>query len=141
MERYSPRLRGDSFVQGKMIPRCLLWCQIYPWNQTLQLYHISPGRFLDTLLEGYECTLPGEMSPPPLLRGERLHPTHSPSVHQQTGISSGSSEVSVIRRARKSAIKSNVSSQLILFQYCRLEVILGDKAPKMLPAFYGILFF
>lgn len=84
------------------------------WNQTLQLYYISPGRFLDTLLEGYESTLWDEMSQTPLFRGERLLPMRSLTVGLKTGISSGSSEVWVIRQTRKSVIKSNVSSQFLI---------------------------
>lgn len=65
----------------KMSPGCLLWCHIYLWNQTLQLYHISPARSPDTLLEGYESTLWDGMSQTPLLRGERSLPAHSLVVH------------------------------------------------------------
>lgn len=79
------------------------------WNQTLQLYYISPGRFLDTLLEGYESTLWDEMSQTPLFRGERLLPMRSLTVGLKTGISSGSSEVWIIRQTRKSVIVSLIS--------------------------------
>lgn len=117
-----------------MIPGCLLWCHIYLWNQTLQLYHISPARSPDTLLEGYESTLWDGMSQTPLLRGERSLPARSFAVHLKTGISSGSFKVSVIRQTRKSLMKSNASSQLILFQY-GVDVILENQALERLHAF------
>lgn len=50
----------------------------------------SPGRLLDTLLEGYDGTLGDEMSQTPLVGGERLPPMRSLAVPLNTGISSGS---------------------------------------------------
>lgn len=130
----SPRLRPDSFVRGKMIPGCLLWCHIYLWNQTLQLYHISPARSPDTLLEGYESALWDGMSQTPLFGGERSFPARTFAVHLKTGISSGYSEVSVIRQTRK----SDVSLQLILFQ-SGVDAILENQALERLHTFCRIV--
>lgn len=136
MECYLLRLRGDSSVRGKMIPHCLLRCHIYLWNQTLQLYHICPARFLDTLLEGCE-----RMSQTSLFRGERSLPTRSLSVNLKTGMSSGSAKVSEFNQR-----DTKISHQMDLwglsyFSTGHHGVFLVSKAPKMLHTFYRILFF
>lgn len=137
-----PRVGGDSFGQRKKkIPRCLLWCHIYLWNQTLQLYHISPGGFPDTLLEGCESTLWDEMNQTPMFRGERLLPTCSLALH---GKNWNSIRIFLSLSNRRQENKLTNQMYLPSLFYFRIAcwrlIKKKKKASEMLHTFYRILF-
>lgn len=94
--------KGRAAADRTMTPS---WRSIRPWkndpslpplvsylsveSDTATISH-SPGRLLDTLLEGYDGILGDEMSQTPLVGGERVLPMRSLAVPLKTEISSGS---------------------------------------------------